>query len=239
MGRAFAKLMKKEGYILSLIGRRPPERPIPGADYYILDLTDRLSLGEALKRMIKKRGRVSSLVFFQRYRASGDAWEGEIETSLSATRYIIERLADKFDQSGEKSIVLVSSVVGHFVASEQPVSYHVAKAGIIQMARYYAYALGKRGIRVNALSPAGGILKEESKHFYLNNKRLHKLYREIIPLGRMAQADEIAEVAVFLCGKKASFITGQNIIVDGGVSLLSQESLARQLTPLKTLKVTR
>ncbi|HEX8096589.1 MAG TPA: SDR family oxidoreductase, partial [Pyrinomonadaceae bacterium] len=96
--------------------------------------------------------------------------------------------------------------------------------------RYYAVKLGPRGVRVNCVSP-GAVLKDESKDFYLKNERLYNLYRRITPLGRMATSEEIADVVTFLCGPKAAFITGQNIIVDGGLSLGWHESLARGLAP--------
>ena len=59
-----------------------------------------------------------------------------------------------------------------------------------------------------------------------------ELYAKTVPLGRMATTQDIASVVEFLCGPGASFVTGQNIFVDGGVSLVSQEALARSLTSL-------
>lgn len=148
---------------------------------------------------------------------------------MTASKNVIERLADEFDGSNENSIVLVSSLAGHFIAEEQPLSYHLAKAGINQMVRYYAFALGPKGIRVNCVS-SGAVLKGESKDFYLQNKQIYDLYKRIIPLGRMVTSEDIAHVIAFLCSPKASLMTGQNLIVDGGVSLQGQESLARKLT---------
>ena len=82
-------------------------------------------------------------------------------------------------------------------------------------------------------------LKEESKHFYFQNEELHNLYKSIIPLGRMGTAEELANTIAFLCSPKSSFITGQTIIVDGGISLQWHESLARKLTPMSNLNVSR
>jgi NAD(P)-dependent dehydrogenase (short-subunit alcohol dehydrogenase family) len=125
-----------------------------------------------------------------------------------------------------------------YVASEQPVSYHMAKAAVTQMVRYYAVALGASGIRVNAISP-GTIVKEEAKTFYRDHPDLEQLYRDIIPLGRMGTADDVANLAQFLLSERASFLTGQNIVLDGGVSLHAHESLARRVSPLRDLQVAR
>jgi NAD(P)-dependent dehydrogenase (short-subunit alcohol dehydrogenase family) len=242
IGRTVVKTMVGEGHIVSVIGRRPPaeqDRCLPNVRHWIVDLLDRGYLLEALCEIVDQRGKLSNLVFLQRYRGEGDNWTGEIETSLTTTKDIIEQLADEFDDSSGKSVVIVSSVAGHFIAGEQPVSYHIAKAGLNQIVRFYAVALGPKGIRVNCVS-CGTVLKEESKDFYLQkNRRLYELYKSITPLSRMGTSEEIAHVISFLCSSKASFITGQNIVVDGGLSLQWHESLARQLTSLNNLPVSR
>lgn len=235
------RILTEEGHVLSVIGRRPPSEPdrhIMDAHYWVVDLLDRERLSVALMEIICQNGKLNNLVFFQRYKGKGDDWTGEIETSLTATKIVIERLVGEFDDTNESSIVIVSSVASHFIAEEQPLSYHVAKAGLNQMVRYYAVALGPKGIRINCVSP-GIVLKEESKDFYLKNERLYNLYKKNTPLGRMGTSEDIAKVIDFLCSPKASFITGQNIVVDGGVSLQGQEGLARQLTSFNQLRITR
>jgi NAD(P)-dependent dehydrogenase (short-subunit alcohol dehydrogenase family) len=99
------------------------------------------------------------------------------------------------------------------------------------MVRYWAITLGGRGIRVNSVSP-GTVLKEESKKFFLSDPKLSDLYRRITPLGRFGYAREVAQVIGSFCGEQTSFVTGQDIVVDGGVSLQWQESLARDLASL-------
>jgi NAD(P)-dependent dehydrogenase (short-subunit alcohol dehydrogenase family) len=88
--------------------------------------------------------------------------------------------------------------------------------------------LGQKGIRVNGVSPCT-ILKEESKDFYVNNEKLHNLYKQILPLGRMGNAEEVAQAIEMFLGSKASFITGQEIYVDGGLSLHLHDNLARMV----------
>lgn len=231
IGRVVVRVLSGEGHVLSVIGRRPPadqERSIRKADYWTVDLTERERLFASLAEILGKNGKLSCLVFCQRYRGKGDSWMGEMETSLTATKNIIERLADEFDGGSQRCIVIVSSIAGHFITEEQPLSYHVAKAGMDQMARYFAYALGPKGIRVNCVS-SGTVLKEESKEVFVQNKHLYELNKGIIPLRCMVTAEDIAHVVAFLCSSRASLITGQNIIVDGGLSLQWQESLARMV----------
>lgn len=216
---------------ISLLGRHPsPEvrQQLPGVHFFPVDLQDSNSISDVIDRVVKETGKITHLIFFQRFRGTDDDWQGELQISLTATRQIIEQSVDFFDPSQKNSIVIVSSMAAHFVHNEQPVSYHVAKAGLNQMVCYYAVTLGPRSIRVNCVSPSM-VIKEESQQYYEENKDLRRLYEEIIPLRRMGTAEDIADAIEFLCSDKASYITGQEIVVDGGLSLRGQSSLARSL----------
>lgn len=240
-GRVVVKTLAQEDHIVSVIGRKTfieSDRHIPNVEYWLLDLLDKDGRTKALTEMVNKNGKLNNLIFFQRYRDDGDDWSGEIETSLTATKQIIDCVVDEFDDTSEKCIVIVSSIASHFIAAEQPISYHVAKAGIKHMACYYAVLLASKGIRVNCVSP-GTVLKEESKNFYLKNRQLRDLYKQIIPLGRMCTSKEIANVVIFLCSEKSSFITGQDIVIDGGLSLIWQETLARKLASINDRDIRR
>src|SRR4030067_2762347 len=234
IARALVKSWSEDGHFLSIIGRSQPaeeDRQLSNVHYWSVDLLDSERLMTVLAEIIRQNGRLNNLVFFQRYRGEGDYWAGEIELNLTVTKKVIERLVDEFDGAGEKSVVIISSLDSHFILDEVPVSYHVAKAGQNHLVRYYAVKLASQGIRVNAVSPAI-IMKEEAKDFYFQNEKLHSLYKTITPLGRMGRTEDIANAIAFLCSEKASFITGQNIVVDGGLSLQSQQSLARKLTSI-------
>jgi NAD(P)-dependent dehydrogenase (short-subunit alcohol dehydrogenase family) len=231
MGRSMVETLAREHHLLSVIDRSdPPEKENKRSEvkYWKAELADLEALGSLLQEIIDDHGRLNHLIFFQRFRGDGEDWEGELKISLSATKFIIESLMDYFHNKEEKSIVIVSSLASRLIAEEQPLSYHVAKSGLNQMVRYFAVTLGPKGIRVNTVSP-GMVLKEESRDFYLRKKELIDLYNRITPLGKMGSPEDITGVISFLCSPESSFITGQNIVVDGGLSLPLQSSLAHKL----------
>ena len=93
----------------------------------------------------------------------------------------------------------------------KPVMYSVVKHGLIGLTKYLATYWNENGVRVNALSP-GGVFENQDPEFV---SRLTKL----IPLGRMAKADEYRSAVQFLCSDASSYMTGQNLIIDGGRSV--------------------
>lgn len=224
IGRAVVRAFAAEGHLVTAMGRSPPpdsDRDQDRVSYRTMDVCDY----EACTVVLESLPEIDNAVFLQRYRGTADAWDAEHETSLTSTRRIIELLSAR--QSPPRSFVLMSSVASACVAHNQPASYHVAKAGVNQLVRYFAVALGPRGIRVNGVAPAT-TLKEESQDFFVGNTALRELYARIIPLGRMGTSQDVANVIGFLCSEKASFVTGQIIVVDGGMTLQCPESLVRQ-----------
>ncbi len=231
IGRAFRNLVLKNYRCITVVARsRPIDLPADNVpfNFVSVDVRNTRALKNCLSQAVAEKGPITGLALFQRYRGQKDSWEGNLSVSLTATRAAILALQGKFSKEDNKSIVIISSVASRFVADEQDEGYHVAKAGLASLTRYYAFKLGLLGIRVNAVSP-GTILKDESKDFFLANKERHELYRQIIPLRRMGTAVEVAKVVQFLLSDAASFITGQEITVDGGAGLHWQESLARQI----------
>lgn len=226
-------------HFVSVIGRR--ETAMQGdAWLWRTDVTDSAALQRTLPEIEAQHGSVSAMILSQRYRGDGDEWIGEFATSLSATKQLLEWAADHLEDRGHgKAVVILTSTAASFIEEEQPASYHVAKAALTQMMRYYAVTLGPRQIRVNAVAP-GLTIKDEAREFYYQHPQLEALYRDSTPLGRLGTAKDIAHLMQFLISDKAMYITGQTIVLDGGISLRSHWALARRVTPsLRDVQVTQ
>ena len=228
LGGSVARKLAREGHRVVIFSRTPPTIDADTVRHIPADLENRAQLTEALASVTADGAKIANIVLSQRSRGTGDGWARELEISLSATRFIIESLVEHFTPGA--SIVLVSSVASEIVVEDQPVGYHVAKAGMQQMARYYAAMLGRRGgVRCNCVSPSI-FVKEEFQHQAIAPERAEFL-RHAIPLGRAATWEEVCGVITFLCSPAAGYVTGQDIVVDGGMSAQSPLSVARRVSP--------
>jgi NAD(P)-dependent dehydrogenase (short-subunit alcohol dehydrogenase family) len=227
VGRELAALWAGQGQTVTAVGRQAGQAP-EGVNVVTGDAERPEELLRSLRDVILERGPLCSLVFLQRYRGSEDTWSGELNVSLTATRVVLEGLAEEFAPDGDRSVALVGSNAGRFVTTDQGPGYHVAKAALAQLGRYYAVKLGPLGIRVNVVSPCA-FVKQESAAYYEGRDDLTAMYEAITPLGRMGTAAEVARVVALMCGPGMSFVTGQELYVDGGLSLVQQDGLARKL----------
>jgi len=221
IGKAFVKICLERGWNVSVLSR---SGKAPAGSFGIsADLTDTLQMDSAIKRITDKNGPLTSAAFFQRYRGEGDSWINHWNTSVVAINQAIVAMVPYFSNLGDKGVVIVSSNAALYVASEQDAAYHASRSAQLGLMRYLAVKLGGMGIRVNCVS-LGTVLKEENLSFF-NHESPRRLRCEAVsPLKRMGHASEVASVVEFLCSDMASWITGQNILCDGGASLLSSES---------------
>lgn len=147
-----------------------------------------------------------------------------MDCSISLTRHLIEGMLKGALLSPAASIVMVGSVASEYVCPEQDLGYHVGKAGMLQMARYYALKLAP--IRVNTVSPC--VVLKTGVPFPARPELIAR-FEKFIPLGRRGIAQDIINAIEFLLSNKAAYITGQNIVVDGGLTLRSHESMLREI----------
>jgi len=172
---------------------------------------------------------INYLVFSHRYR--GNDWHEEFDITVRAVSIIVEALISKFT-TDESSVVIIGSNASRFIMDEQPAQYHASRASLESLTRYFAVKFGEKKIRFNCILPCT-LIKPENKSFFTEDNQVRKMLEHITPIGRMGNAEDIANLVEFLCSHKSSFITGQSFIVDGGLSLKGQESLARELLFLK------
>jgi NAD(P)-dependent dehydrogenase (short-subunit alcohol dehydrogenase family) len=152
-----------------------------------------------------------------------EIWQADIAVGLTGAFLCSRVFGTEMARRGSGVIVNIAS---HFalIAPDQrlyreeglpeeqqpvkPVTYSVVKAGILGLTRYLATYWAKSGVRVNALSP-GGVFASQPEDFVRRNS-------STIPLGRMAQPDEYQGSLLFLCSDASTYMTGSNLVVDGG-----------------------
>jgi 3-oxoacyl-[acyl-carrier protein] reductase len=128
---------------------------------------------------------------------------------------VLQRLLPAMKARRKGDILAISSLYG-IIAREKRLPYVMSKHALNGLVKTLAIEFGQHNIKVNALSPGFVDTKMTRKN---NEEKTIKGLTEKIPLGRLAKPEEIAEVAFFLCSEANAYITGQNIIVDGGYSV--------------------
>jgi 3-oxoacyl-[acyl-carrier protein] reductase len=147
-------------------------------------------------------------------RMSDEDWEVVVDTNLRGTFNTCRAVARKMLRRKTGSIVNLSSVVGVHGNPGQA-NYAASKAGIIGLTKALARELGSRGVRVNAIAP-GYIATELTD---VLNERQRVLILQNTPLGRLGEPDDVAGAVRFLCSDEAAFITGEVLLVDGGLGM--------------------
>lgn len=224
LGRELAQQYAREGVAVSVFSRTKIDPTEPGVHHCAVDLANEQARRAALTQAVGQHGKLESLIFCQRFRGQGDPWTGELDVGLTATKDLMEGAVEHFSPTGPRSMVLVGSVAGRWIAAEQGAGYHVAKAGLETLIRYYAVKWGPAGIRVNGVAPSA-FIKDETKAYHESHPEVSARMAKLTPLRRMGMAADTAEAVIFLAGNKARFITGQNLIVDGGLTVQLQTAL--------------
>lgn len=142
---------------------------------------------------------------------TNEQWHGVMDVNLHGMLYFCRAAARQLAEGKRGALVLMASIAG-LMAKESRVGYAASKAAVINMARALALDLGPLGVRVNAVAP--GIIDTPLQ----TNPSFQQPANEKTALKRVGTADEVAQVTLFLLSDMASYVTGETLVVDGGLT---------------------
>jgi 3-oxoacyl-[acyl-carrier protein] reductase len=156
------------------------------------------------------------------YDVSDEIWERDIAQNLLSAAYLAREatrrmLAYPEETRGDANIIFISSIAGNNAYKSQ-ITYSTAKAGMNHLARDMSKHLARDGIRLNVVAP-GNIMFEGGvwdRNVKANPDGIAAWIKRDVPMRRFGKPEEIADAALFLASPRASFVTGETLLVDGG-----------------------
>jgi len=191
------------------------------------DITDSSSIDKALEAVLKKYNKIDGLVnnAYPRTKDWGnkfedivfESWKQNVDWQLNSYFYLTQKIASQMANQREGSIINMASIYGVVGADfnvyegttmTMPAAYSAIKGALVNFTRYVASYFGPQQVRVNTVSP-GGIFDNQNEIF-VNN------YCKKVPMRRLGTPEDISPTVAFLLSDDSQYITGQNLIVDGG-----------------------
>lgn len=139
-----------------------------------------------------------------------------LQNNVVSNHWLIQMVAPQMLERKDGSIIIVSSI-GGLRGNALIGAYNISKAADMQLARNLAVEWGAQGVRVNCIAP--GLVQTDFAKYLWENPELLKQVTEPAPLKRIGQPDEMAGAAVYLASKASSYMTGQTLVVDGGITI--------------------
>jgi len=223
IGLATARLLAEQGWQVAMIDRDATElalagQTIQGALAVICDVSDPAQVEAMVSEVLEKHGQIDALInnagvadFGPLESTEFERWRTVMATNLDGVFLCSQATLGALKQT-KGCIVNIASISG-LRASTLRIAYGTSKAAVIHMTKQQAAELGDSGVRVNCVSPGPVRTKLAMA---VHTQDIIDAYHDAIPLNRYGSEDEIANMIVFLCSNKASYVNGQNIAVDGG-----------------------
>lgn len=196
----------------------------------VLDITKTTSIQSSIQKILRQRKRIDIWIncaypktkdwgaIFEKVKAS--SWKKNIDAHLNGYCFCCQAVAEIMKKQKSGSIINMASIYGvqgpDFSIYENtnmtmPAAYSVIKGGIVNFTRYLACYYGKYNVRINTVSP-GGVLNGQPKTFI-------EKYSRKTPLKRMATPEDIVGAVLFLAASASSYVTGHNLVIDGGLTV--------------------
>ncbi|QGZ96673.1 SDR family oxidoreductase [Terricaulis silvestris] len=148
---------------------------------------------------------------------SPDGWRDAIEVNLTSAFFAARHQIPAMLARGRGSLIYTSTFVGHTAGFPGMSAYAASKAGVIGLTRNLAAEYGRKGIRVNALLP--GAVDTPMGRSVAHSEEIRSFVANLNAMKRIAAPEELARAALFLASDASSFMTGEAMLVDGGVSI--------------------
>lgn len=239
IGEAIAKVLALEGAI-SIITGRTQEEGKKGvqeiveaggkADYYPLDVTNEERVKEVARAVYEKYGRIDILVNNAgiagpnkpTHEYTRSEWEKVFDVNVTGAFLCTKYVVPYMQRQKSGNIVYISSIYGIIGAPDVP-AYHATKAANRVMAKIDALLYAKDNIRVNSVHPGfiwtpmvENFLEEQSKKTGMSVEELRKGLDSLHPIGHIGEPNDIAYGVLYLVSDEAKFVTGTELIIDGG-----------------------
>jgi NAD(P)-dependent dehydrogenase (short-subunit alcohol dehydrogenase family) len=224
LGQAIATYLEKKGALVIIADIAIDTKK---ENYYHLDITSEESVRDLISRIVQKYGRIDGWVnnAFPRTNDWGkkfeevslESWKRNVDMHLNGYFICCQQIVEQMKKQNFGSLVNFGSIYGILgpdfniyegTEMTSASAYSAIKGGIINFTRYLASYYGKYKVRVNAISP-GGVFDNQNPIFVKN-------YEKNTPLSRMANPSDIAPGVAFLLSDDAGYITGHNLVIDGG-----------------------
>jgi NAD(P)-dependent dehydrogenase (short-subunit alcohol dehydrogenase family) len=226
IGAATARRVAGEGAVIAVFDRDAATATAVAAETgghaYVLDVRDGAEISEATNVVAQTLGRIDILV---NNAGTGDLrplhtvddklWHRLIDVNLTGTFNTTRAVIPYMLETGGGAIVNNASLSG-LLPTRNEAAYSAAKAGVISLTKSAALEYGPT-VRVNCVAP--GHVRTPMTAVWEQMPDAFEPIAQAIPLGRIGEADEIAEVILFLASDRSSYITGQTLVIDGGATL--------------------
>lgn len=235
IGKAIAERMAEQGAKVVISSRKPEPcevvaRAINAAhgEGSAISIPANISSKDDLQNLVaettRRLGKVDILVcnaasnpYYGPMAGIGDdQFRKILENNVIANHWLIGFAAPQMIERKDGAIIIVSSI-GGLRGSPVIGAYNISKAADFQLARNLAVEYGPHNVRVNCIAP--GLIKTDFARALWEDPEMLKLRTATTPLRRIGEPDEIAGAAIFLASQAGSFVTGQSIVVDGGVTI--------------------